>query len=208
MARSNQTKRRQGRRLAYWLALAVVIHAELALVLGLVAFFWAPRNGDLGGVNAPGFGPGESIEISTVDSETARKALAELEKREEEQKAEEAKKEEEAAKPPGQVVDLAKPREEKRPDDARFAAEHDSSVEKETRKYGKFDDKARQGDKSGEAEVSRAATPPSQPAPARGAMAPGALAMRPPGEKGRPTPTGAPGAPGPSTLGLEGTAVP
>ena len=55
-------------------------------------------------------------------------------------------KEEESLKAPGQVVDLPTPREEKRPDDAKFVSEHDSSVEHETKKYGRFEDNARQGD--------------------------------------------------------------
>src|SRR5262245_390657 len=142
MSPSHQMTRRRGRPLRYWLALAVLIHAELALVVGLAAFFWAPRTADLAALNGPGLGGAqESIEINTVDDETARKAIAELERREEQEKAEQVKKEEESTNAPGQVVDLAKPREEKRPDKADFAAEHDSSVEKQTKKYGKFDEK-------------------------------------------------------------------
>ena len=90
-------------------------------------------------------GAGETIEIATIDDETAQKLLAELDKAEEKAKEEQTKKELEAQQAPGQVVDLAKPTEEKRPDQAKFAAEYDSSVEKETRKYGRFDQKAQPG---------------------------------------------------------------
>src|SRR5205814_7527800 len=111
--------------------------------------------------------PEEQVEISTMDDETARRILAELEREEEKAKDEETKKELESVQPPGQVVDLAKPREEKRPDQAKYAAEHDSSVDKETRKYGRFDRNSRQGDASGAAEASRsAAAPPGAPVPA------------------------------------------
>ena len=38
------------------------------------------------------------------------------------------KKEIESVHPDGQVVDVPAPREEKRPDDARFVSEHDTTV--------------------------------------------------------------------------------
>ena len=60
---------------------------------------------------------------------------------------------------PGQVVDLPAPREEKRPDSAKFVSEHDSCVERETKKYGRFEDNARQGDASGTAATSQPAMP-------------------------------------------------
>ena len=62
-------------------------------------------------------------------------------------------------KAPGQVIDLPTPREEKRPDDAKFVSEHDSSVEHETSKYGRFEDNARQGEANGTASASRPAAP-------------------------------------------------
>jgi TonB family protein len=135
-------------------------------------YFYAPRNADLA--------PGESIDISTVDDETARKYLAELDKMEEQAKEEEKKKEIETKQSPGQVVDLPKPAEEQRPDNAKFASEYDSKVAKETRKYGRFDLHSRQGDAAGEQEQSKPAAAPSPP--------PGALAMRTPGRPSRPSP--------------------
>ena len=68
---------------------------------------------------------------------------------EEKAKEEQKKKELEAKKSPGQVVDLPKPAEEQRPDDAKFASEYDSKVDKESRRYGRFDQRSRQGDAHG-----------------------------------------------------------
>ena len=84
-----------------------------------------------------------------LDEDAAREIMAELDKQDEERKAEEAKKEENSLKAPGQVVDLPTPREEKRPDDAKFVSEHDSSVERETKKYGRFEDNARRAIRTG-----------------------------------------------------------
>jgi TonB family protein len=192
MASTRQKNR--GRRLGFWLLLALVIHAEGLLVVGVSLYFYAPRNADLG--------PGESIEISTVDDETAQKILADLDKMDEEAKEEEKKKELEAKESPGQVVDLPKPAEEERPDNAKFASEYDSKVEKESRRYGRFDQRSRQGDATGEADESRPAAPPSPP--------PGALAMRAPeGKPSRPSPAAPePRPPTPATPGEQGPPTP
>src|SRR5262249_12950970 len=78
---------------------------------------------------------------------------------------------------PGQVVDIAKPREEKAPDKAKYAAEYDSNVEKQTKsRYGKPG--AAPGKKAPEQqEQVKVVAPPPQP--------PGPLAMRTPGEEKR-----------------------
>ncbi len=194
MASTRQKNR--GRRLGFWLLLALVIHAEGLLVVGVSLYFYAPRNADLAAM-------GESIEISTVDDETARKMLAELDKADEEAKKEEEKKEQETKQSPGQVVDLPKPAEEQRPDDAKFASEYDSKVAKETRKFGRFDQRSRQGDATGDAEESRPAAAPSPP--------PGAQAMRAPeGKPSRPAPPAAPEPrpPVPASPGEQGPPVP
>jgi TonB family protein len=190
MASTRQKNR--GRSLGFWLLLALIIHAEGLLVVGVSLYFYAPRNVDLG----------ESIEISTVDGEAAQKLLAELDAMEEKAKEEEKKKEIESQKTPGQVVDLPKPAEEQRPDDAKFASEYDSKVAKETKRFGRFDQRSRQGDAEGEAAESRPAAPQSPP--------PGAVAMRTPeGRPARPSPP-APQArpPMPSTPGEQGPPTP
>src|SRR5258706_1551366 len=52
---------------------------------------------------------------------------------EEKKREEEAKKEEEDKNPHGQVIDIARPAIEERPDNARFVSEYDTKVERETR---------------------------------------------------------------------------
>jgi TonB family protein len=155
------------RSVAFWLAVALLAHAEVALVLGVALYWLAPRDADLQRELVSR--NGESIDVGMVDEDAARQILADLESEQEKQKAEEVQKEIDSIKAPGQVVDLPAPREEKRPDDARYAGEHDSTVEHETKKLGKFDEKARLGDASGQAAESHRARPAS-PADERLAM--------------------------------------
>jgi TonB family protein len=210
MQTPSQLPRRRRPRLARWVALAILIHAELALVVGLAAFFWVPRNAEMMASMGKGGEP-ETIDINTLDDETSRKILAELEKQDEDEekaKEEEKKKEEELPQAPGQVVDLPKPAEEKRPKDARFAAEHDSSVTKETRKYGQFDKSSRSGQAEGDAEQTKPAVPASPPSPKASPTPPGAVAMRAPvGKRGRQGPAGQPGEAAPAVAGTPGEAV-
>lgn len=179
MALARQNSRARGRRLGFWLLLALIIHAEALVVVGVGLYFYSPRQAELDARR--GAGAGDSIEITSIDDETAQKLLAELDKEEEKAKEEQAKKEIEAKEAPGQVVDLPKPAEEKRPDQAKFASEYDSSVEKETRKYGRFDQKSRQGDSAGGDPTSS----PPRPAAAGAQAPPGAMAMRAPGPPSR-----------------------
>jgi TonB family protein len=168
------------RRIGRFLLIALVVHAELLLLLGLGAYWMAPRDADVQARLAADKEP-ESIDIGMLDDDAARRIVADLERQDEQRKAAEVKKEVDSVKPPGQVVDVPAPREEKRPDQARFASEHDTTVERETRKYGKFDPQARQGDATGAATQSRPETPP---APNPSPTPPPLLAMRLP----RPTP--------------------
>src|SRR5262245_25380601 len=170
MRESSPNKHRSSsRRVGFWFGVAVLIHAEVLLLIGVGVYLFAPRDVDLARAMA-GRGGGESIEVGMLDEAAAREIMAELDRQDEERKAEEAKKETESLKAPGQVVDLPTPREEKRPDDAKFVSEHDSSVEHETKKYGRFEDNARQGNQNGTASVSRPAQPSGD----------GRLAMRTP----------------------------
>lgn len=154
------------------------------MLLGVAAYMFLPRDADLARAYASRNGGPDSIEVGMLDEAAARELAADLDRQDEERKAEEAKKEADALKPPGQVVDLPTPREEKRPDDARFVSEHDSSVEHETKKYGRFEDNARQGSHEGTASVPRPAAPAGD----------GRLAMRTP-DLGRFL-KGGPGVPG------------
>jgi hypothetical protein len=117
-----------------------------------------------------------------VDEDTARKIVADLERQEEKSKQEQVKKDEESIKAPGQVVDLPRPREERRPDEARFAAEYDSWVEKETKHYGKFDPNSQQRH-AGEVEPNKRNAPALTPNPSEFPATPGPLAMRSPAEE-------------------------
>jgi TonB family protein len=146
-----------GRRIGFWIVVAVLVHAELLLLVGVGLYLFAPRSADLARNLTADEAP--SIDVGMVDEAAAREIVADLDRQEEARKAEELKKEEENVRAPGQVVDLPAPREEKRPDDARFAAEHDSSVTHETKKNGRFQENARQGDLNGTGAESRPAEP-------------------------------------------------
>jgi TonB family protein len=159
--------RRQGgqrrKRLVPASALAALIHLQIVLLVGLFFYLRAPRDADLARLNA------EPIEISALDEEQSREVVAELQKKEEEERK---KEEEEKPTAPGQVVDLPSPQRETPPREARFAAERDSSVDKEMRHPG----------------------PPEQ---ARAAAAqPPAVAMRTPPPRPPSQPRGMPGSPG------------
>ena len=74
------------------------------------------------------------FEVSLVSPDSlALEAQEELEKLKEELEQEEKKEEEKEKDEKGQVVELPQPPEEKRPDKARFLAEFDSSVKKQTK---------------------------------------------------------------------------
>ena len=167
---SSRNKRSSARRFGFWFGVTVLVHAELLLLLGVGAYVFLPRDADLARAFAGRGAAADSIEVGMLDEAAAREIIADLERQDEERKAEEIKKEENSLKAPGQVVDLPTPREEKRPDSARFVSDHDSSVERETKKYGRFEDNARQGSSEGTASVPRPAAPAGD----------GRLAMRTP----------------------------
>jgi TonB family protein len=179
----------------FWLAVALVVHAELLLLLGVGFYVLAPRNADLQRELAARGRDSEAIDIGMVDEDAARQIIADLERREEAAKAEAERKEIESLRPPGQVVELPAPREEKRPEDAQFASEHDSTVPHETKKYGKFQEQSRQGDVAGETAESRPARPSSPPPDPRLAMRTPDLgkALKMPGPLGPPARADQPG---------------
>ena len=187
MADTGSTRRGRRKSILRWLALALLLHAEIGGVIGVMLYFWAPRQAEVDARRREAAARAEPISVSTVDSDTARKIIADLERQEEKAKKEEIKKEEEVAKAPGQVVDLARPRDERRPDEARFAAEYDSWVEKETKRYGKFDPNSQQRH-TGEVEPSKRNAPALTPNPSEFPASPGPLAMRMPSEERRSQP--------------------
>jgi hypothetical protein len=183
---TDQSRSRQRKRasIVRWVALALLIHAEIGGVIGLALFLWAPRQAEVDAKRRESAARAEPISVSTVDDDTARKIIADLERQEEKAKQAEVKKEEESVKAPGQVVDLPRPRDERRPDEARFAAEYDSWVEKETRRYGKFDPSAQQRH-TGPTTEGRRNQPALTPNPSDFPASPGPLAMRSPTEEKR-----------------------
>jgi TonB family protein len=109
----------------------------LGVILGLFAYWKAPRNRDLS--------PQDMISVSTLSEEETRALAAELDRQDAEQEKrqeEEKKKEEEKPDPGRQVVDIPTPRNETAPKAARYAAEHDSTVDHETHRKGTLDQKA------------------------------------------------------------------
>ncbi len=188
MARTDSVRRGRRKSIIRWLALALLVHAEVLGVVGVMLYFWAPRQAEVDARRREAAARAEPISVSTVDSDTARKIIADLERQEEKAKEAQIKKEEESPKAPGQVVDLPRPRDERRPDEARFAAEYDSWVEKETKRYGKFDPNSQQRH-VGEIEPHKQNSPALTPNPAEFPAAPGPLAMRDPSEERRSQPT-------------------
>ncbi|MES1206168.1 MAG: TonB family protein, partial [Pseudomonadota bacterium] len=160
-----RSERRHARLSRFWV-IAFVVHAELAIVGGILLYLFAPRDADIQAQLAASKQP-ESIDIGMMDEDAARRILADLERQDEARKAEEIKKEVDSIKAPGQVVDVPVPREERRPDQARFASEHDTTVQHETKKYGKFDPTSREGDAAGEESESKKLVTPSPSAPSR-----------------------------------------
>jgi TonB family protein len=126
------------RRLGYAMLLAVGLHLDLLLLFGWLLHGAAGRMRTVAGE--------ETIGVETIDPETARQLLAEMDQRQEPaEKSDEEKKEEkerEAIQAPGQVVQLPTPAVPmERPRDAKYVAENDSKVEKETKKEGRFDER-------------------------------------------------------------------
>ena len=179
-------KSRRGRpgTILRWLVLAVLLHAEILAVLGVILYVWAPRQADLEAQRREAAARSEPISVSTVDDDTARRIVADLERQAEKAQEAQVKKEEEAVKAPGQVIDLPRPRDERRPDDARFAAEYDSWVEKETKHYGKFDPNSQQRH-VGESDPNKRNSPALSPNPTDTPASPGPLAMRAPADDRR-----------------------
>lgn len=103
---------------------------------------------------------------------------------EEKKQEEEKKKEEEQKTPPGQVVDIARPAVEQRPEKADFLAEYDSKVDKQMRgKVGKGQAGAPEPAATAVPHPAQKAQPESAPQPlpygaGSGAGKPGALSMR------------------------------
>jgi TonB family protein len=185
------------RRLGPATIIAAVIHLQVLALVGLYGYLRAPRQADIARANQ------EPIDITALDEQESREIVKELDRRDQEEK----KKEEEQPKAPGQVVELPTPRDEVPPKDARFAAEHDSSVPRETKRTGP-PERARAAEANPGALAMRAPAPRPQSAPGRPGMpgAPPALGGQSPetettpppgtpGQAGRPSPPSPPSRP-------------
>jgi TonB family protein len=115
------------RRIGPALLVSGLIHLQVIALLGVTAYFAARRNAALLAA-AP-------LEVTTLDDEASRAIVAEMEKQEEKKAEEEKKKEEESPNTDKQVVENPGPQTEA-PKESKYAAEHDSSVERETHRHG------------------------------------------------------------------------
>jgi TonB family protein len=184
MARETRQSGKRRRWLAPATAVAALIHLQLLVLVGVVLYRRAPRDADLARQQT------DTIEVSSLDEETSRQIEQEIEK----QEAQDRKNEEEQPAAPGQVVELPTPREESPPPrDARYAAEHDSSVARETRRNGP-PERARAASAAPPAVAMR--TPPPRPMrqPGNPGTAGGPTSL--PGQSPETEPVAPPGAPG------------
>lgn len=131
-ARPMPLRARIVRRITGFLGLSVLLHLNIALII--IAVLALRPEGCAGKRELL---PLKPLEVSLVDRNQEAKELAarldELQKASEQLKKEEKKDEQKEKDLKGQVVDVPKPLEEKQPDKARFLAEHDTKVDKETK---------------------------------------------------------------------------
>jgi TonB family protein len=185
------------------LALGIALGAH-AVVLSLLSFGLAELGQSLppgasaaaSSAAAPPVDDERPMEIETLVNQLER---PEEKTEEEKRKEEEAKKEAEDKNPHGQVVDIARPAIEERPDKSNFVSEYDTKVERETKGPNARD---HAGDKQ-EREGGKEALIFPPPSPGSTASAPKLPEGRPdarPGKPGplalresQPRPTGKPG---------------
>ena len=124
MRRSEESWGRRLRRAALFIALSMGLHVFLVILVlpTLLALRPSPA--------LPRPTPVSFLDESSGPSRPSAAALAEKEREEEK---EEEKEEKDPERERGQIVDVAPPSEERRPDDAQYLAEYDITVDKETR---------------------------------------------------------------------------
>jgi TonB family protein len=188
--------------------LAVLLHGQVVVVLLVLHRLFPP---------APARVSNEPLDVSLMDendlSPADRAALGREpslalappeptpEEAEQKKAEEEQKKQEDSVKPPGQVVEIPQPVEEKVPQQSNYVSEFNSSVEKQTIHRGRPGEPEGAAPRPGERQSRGqprppqvAPTPPSPPEKPGGPPTPTRLAMRP--NDGRtPGPRG-PGSPG------------
>jgi TonB family protein len=176
--------------------LALLANAIGLLILDGIGFFDTLSGLSMTAMNmkspeeSPPVDDDKPIEIASIEQQLAEpdEKSAEEKKREEEKK-----KEEEDKTPHGQVVDVAKPLVEERPDKANYVSEYDTRVEHETKLYGRDHGGAKDGATPLPPLLPQGSAPnarPDQPQPSTKPGRPGPLAMRdlprPPAPRGAP----------------------
>jgi TonB family protein len=135
--------------------------------------------------------PKSDVDDQPMQIETLVDELQRPDEKSEEEKnrEEEKKKEEEDKNPHGQVVDVAKPLIEQRPDKANYVSEFDTKVERESKMMGREQGGAKNGATPAPPPVPQGerpdARPQAQAQPAKGGK-PGPLAMRELRERSQP----------------------
>ena len=140
-------------------------------------------------------GAGEDRQdVGLIDGEDARRLLEEMQAEAKKKADEEAKKEEEDPRARGQIVEVARPIEERRPEQSKYLSQYDTTTVKETKA------RVRGPDVKPGAAVPRTPAPMAQPTPPmpRPSGGPPAPAM----------PNGRPGTPGKASLLAMRTATP
>jgi TonB family protein len=179
------------------LAFALALCAHLFAVVVAESFGWLDLLSSLRSQHGGGMAPKVADNGAAKDDQPLeiQQLVDELQtpdqKSEEEKKREEEKKKEEENKTPqGQVVDVAKPLLEERPDKANYVSEYDTKVDHEMKMYGRDHGGAKNGATpmppslpAGDAPNAR----PAEPQAGKGGK-PGPLAMR---DTAKPLPRGA-----------------
>jgi TonB family protein len=139
-------------------ALAALVHVQVVALMVLLAYRFAPRAVDLIAEQDT-----EPAAMIAIDDERVRQMLAEAEPEDRS----------EPTKPSGQVVTIPKPDRDERPEDAKFVAEYDSKVARETRRRGDGSEAyGSNADPGAPSETrSSAREQPSRPQRARGLLA-------------------------------------
>jgi TonB family protein len=161
-------------------------HALVVALLATLARFELPLVGaSTTSVSLPSASSNAADDDRPIEIETIVNQLDRPDERtlEEKRREEAEKKEEEAKDPHGQVVDIAKPLVEERPDKADYVSEYDSKVEKQTK---------------GPSGRDRAGAPKAPPLAGEESPAPSEKAAAPPLPEGRPD--ARPGRPGPLAM--------
>ncbi len=172
-----------GRPLWPFIAVALLLHLNVG---GVGWMYW--RNFSQPRLDEVGLGE-DRQDVGLIDAEDAQRLVEEMQAEAQKKREEEAKKEEEDPKAHGQIVEVARPIEERHPDHSKYLSQYDTTTVKETKARVHGPDV-----KPGIA-VARPTPPAAQPTPPMPQPSGGPPVPR--------TPSGTPGTPGkPSLLAM------